>query len=171
MLPYQPEGLSLGKITASLTHSFRAVLCCAKSLQSCPTLCDPMDGSPPGSSVHGILQARILEWVAMPSSRGSSQPRDQTHISHVSCIGRQVLYHWRHLGSSLEPVFHNNRSHCNETCIHMLFVPGYVFPFSSLGSFHVSFPQIHFQSLLCFSFFWDPYNVNVVMLIVVPEIS
>ena len=44
----------------------------AKSLQSCPTLCDPMDCSPPGSSVHGILQARILEWVAMPSSRGSS---------------------------------------------------------------------------------------------------
>ena len=44
--------------------------------QSYPTLCNPMDCSPPGSSVHGILQARILEWVAMPSSRGSSQPRD-----------------------------------------------------------------------------------------------
>ena len=44
----------------------------AKSLQSCLTLCDPMDCSPPGSSVHGILQARILEWVAMPFSRGSS---------------------------------------------------------------------------------------------------
>ena len=48
----------------------------AKLLQSCLTLCDPMDCSPPGSSVHGILQARILEWVAMPSSRGTSQPRD-----------------------------------------------------------------------------------------------
>ena len=47
---------------------------CAKSLQSCPTLCDPLDCSPPGASVHGIFQARILEWVAMPSSRGSSQP-------------------------------------------------------------------------------------------------
>ena len=47
-----------------------------KLLQSCPTLCDPMDRSPTGSSVHGILQARILEWVAMPSSRGSSQSRD-----------------------------------------------------------------------------------------------
>ena len=46
----------------------------AKSLQSCPTLCDPMDRSLPGSSVHGILQARILEWVAMPFSRGSSDP-------------------------------------------------------------------------------------------------
>ena len=44
----------------------------AKSLQSCPILCDPIDYSPPGFSVHGILQARILEWVAMPSSRGSA---------------------------------------------------------------------------------------------------
>ena len=65
----------------------------AKSLQSCPTFYDPMDCSPPGSSVHGILQARILEWVAMPSSRGSSLPRDQTCISYASYIGRQVLYH------------------------------------------------------------------------------
>ena len=51
---------------------------CTKSLQSRLTLCDPMDCSPPGSSVHGILQARILEWVAMPFSRKSSQPQDQT---------------------------------------------------------------------------------------------
>ena len=48
------------------------------------TLCDPMDCSPPGSSVHGILQARILEWVAMSSSRGSSQPRDQTQVSLIA---------------------------------------------------------------------------------------
>ena len=53
----------------------------AKSLQSCPTLCDPVDYSPPDFSVHGILQARILEWVAMPSSRGSSRPRVQTRVS------------------------------------------------------------------------------------------
>ena len=52
------------------------VCVCAEWLQSCLTLCVPMDCSPSGSSVHGILQARILEWVAMPSSRGSSQPRD-----------------------------------------------------------------------------------------------
>ena len=58
--------------------------------QSCPTLCNPMDCSPPGSSVCGIFQARILEWVAIASSRGSSCPRDGTH---VSCIGRQILYH------------------------------------------------------------------------------
>ena len=65
-----------------------AAAAAAKSLQSCPTLCDPMDCNPPGSSVHGILHARILEWVAKPSSRGSSQPRD--HISSVSCIGKWV---------------------------------------------------------------------------------
>ena len=56
--------------------------------QSCPTLCNPMDCSPSGSSVCGILQTRILEWVAMPSSRGSSGPRDQTCISFISRIGR-----------------------------------------------------------------------------------
>ena len=58
-----------------------------------PTLCNPMDCSPPGSSVHGILQARTLKWVAVPSSKGSSQPRDRTHISCFSCTGRWVLYH------------------------------------------------------------------------------
>ena len=56
----------------------------AKLLSSCPTLCDLMGCSPPGSSVHGILQARILEWVAMSSSRGSSWPRGGTHVSYVS---------------------------------------------------------------------------------------
>ena len=54
--------------------------------QSCPTLCDPIDCSLPGSSVHGILQARILEWVAVSFSRGSSWPRDWSGISYVSCI-------------------------------------------------------------------------------------
>ena len=58
--------------------------CCAQLLQSCPTLCSPMDCSLPGSNVHGILQARILEWVAMPSSRGSSWPRDWIHISVIA---------------------------------------------------------------------------------------
>ena len=56
--------------------------------------CDPWDCSPPGSSIHGILQARILSWVAIPFSRGSSWPRDHTCISCISCIGRQILYHW-----------------------------------------------------------------------------
>ena len=53
--------------------------------QSCPTLCDPWDGSPSGSSVHGILQARILEWAAIPFSRGSSRPRDRTQIFCIAC--------------------------------------------------------------------------------------
>ena len=70
-----------------------AVLLCLVT-QLCPSLCDPMDCSPPGSSVHGILQARILEWVAMPSSRGSSQHRDRTQIS---CIAGRFLYHLSHL--------------------------------------------------------------------------
>ena len=52
--------------------------------QSCPTLCSPMDCSLPGTSVHGILQARVLEWVAIPFSRGSSRPRDQTWVSHIA---------------------------------------------------------------------------------------
>ena len=61
----------------------------AQSLRSCLTLCDPMDWSLPGSSLHGILLARIPEWVAMPSSRGPSQLRDKTHI----CIaGRFFIY-------------------------------------------------------------------------------
>ena len=67
---------------------------CTESLPSCLTLCNPIDYSPPGSSVHGILQAIILEWVSRPWSKGSSQPRDWTHISYVSCLGNLVLYHW-----------------------------------------------------------------------------
>ena len=60
--------------------------CMLQLLQSCLTFSDPLDYSPPASSVHGVLQARILEWVAMTSSSGSSQPREQTRVSSVSCI-------------------------------------------------------------------------------------
>ena len=69
------------------------VYACSVS-QLCQGLCDPLDCSLPGSFVHGILQARILEWVATPFSRGSSWPRDWTQVSCVSCTDRQVLYHW-----------------------------------------------------------------------------
>ena len=73
----------------------RRAYCCLVA-QSCPTLCDPMDCSPLGSSVHGISQARILEWVAICFSRGSSPPRDRTW---VSCITGQFFFffffnHW-----------------------------------------------------------------------------
>ena len=91
---------------------------CAKSLQSCPTLCDPVDCSLPGSSVDRILQAKILEWVAISFSRGSSKPRDQTHISIFPALAgrffttsttwealRQIyypqIYRLPHLGSQL----------------------------------------------------------------------
>ena len=71
------------KLLRLCTHLTNQVLCCAKWLQLCPTLCDSMDCSPPGSSVHGILQARILEWVAISSSRGTSRYRDQTPVSYI----------------------------------------------------------------------------------------
>ena len=58
--------------------------------QLCLTLCDPMGYSPPASSVHGTLQTRILEWVAISFSRGSSQLRDQTLVSYT---GRRIVYH------------------------------------------------------------------------------
>ena len=64
------------------------------SAQSRLTLCDLMDYGPPRSSVHGIFQARILEWVAIFYSRPSSQPRDQTHVSCDSYIGTWILNHW-----------------------------------------------------------------------------
>ena len=68
-------------------------LCCACMLVCVQHFCDPMDGSPPGSSVHGIFQARILEWVAISSSRGSSQPRDgNCHFPRVLHC-RRILYH------------------------------------------------------------------------------
>ena len=69
----------------------RSLCCCCLVIKSRPTFCDPMDCSPPDSSVHEISQARILEWVAISSSRGSSCPRAWTWNS---CIGKQILYHW-----------------------------------------------------------------------------
>ena len=66
----------------------------AKSLQSCPTLCNLIDCSLPGSSVHGTFQVGILEWVAIFSSRVSFQPKDQIRVACISCIGRWVLCHW-----------------------------------------------------------------------------
>ena len=66
--------------------------------QSCLTLCDPMDYSLTGSSVHGIFQARVLEWVAISFSRGSSQHRDRTQVSHI--VSR-CFYHLSHQGSPL----------------------------------------------------------------------
>ena len=77
--------------------------------QSCPTLCDPMDCSPPGSSAHGILQARILEWVAISFSRGSSRPMDRTQVSRIA--GRRFnLWATREAQPTLEKQFVAQRS-------------------------------------------------------------
>ena len=78
------------------SHTCKKVCMCD---QLCPTFYDPMDCSSPGSSVHGIFQARKLEWVAISSSRGSSWPRDRTSFSWVSHISRQILLSQSHLGS------------------------------------------------------------------------
>ena len=82
----------------------------AKSLQSCLILCNTMGCSPPGSSVHGILKARILEWVAMPSSRGSSQPRDRL----LHC--RRILYHWATRRKSIQSRWWFSHSVMSESC-------------------------------------------------------
>ena len=82
-------------------HRYWTIACVhPKSLQSCPTLCNPLDRSLPGSSVHGILQARILEWVAGPSSRGSSGPKDWIHVSCGSCIALRFF--------TIEPLGNHN---------------------------------------------------------------
>ena len=71
----------------------------------------PYGFNPPGSSVYGILQARILEWVAISFSRGSSWPRDRTQVFYISYTGRQVLYHERQLGRPPPPLQIPNRLH------------------------------------------------------------
>ena len=81
-----------------LTRKWKKVLVA----QSCWTLCDPKDGSPPGSSVHGIVQARILEWITIPVSRGSSQPRDRTQ---VSCIVGRFFIFWAIAQTLMDNIF------------------------------------------------------------------
>ena len=90
--------------------------------QSCPTLCDPMDCSPPGSSVHGILQARILEWVATSFSRGSSRPRDEPVFLALAggSFGKAVYSLW--VGMSYHHGHHHTQTH------------GYLLPIISLLS-------------------------------------
>ena len=87
----RPQGPAAWRLSSCAAPYLRVRLCmCAVVSYSLR----PVDSSPPGSSVHRTFQARILEWVAMPFSKGSSQPRDRTH---VSCLGKWALYH--HLGS------------------------------------------------------------------------
>ena len=81
-------------LTNTVSKSWpRSTCCCCLVVPSCPVLCEPMDCSLPASSVDGIFQIRILEQVAISSSKGFSQPRDGICISFVSCIGRWILDH------------------------------------------------------------------------------
>ena len=73
-----------GRFTLMYGRNQHNVGMCSKLLQLCPTLCDLMDCSLPGSSVHGIFQARVLEWVAISFSTGSSRLRDRTWVSHIA---------------------------------------------------------------------------------------
>ena len=82
-LTSEPPGKPNGVMKSWTWLSYCVCVSVCEVTQSCPTLCDPMDCSLPGSSLHGILQARVLEWVAISFSRGSSRPRDRTW---VSCI-------------------------------------------------------------------------------------
>ena len=97
-----------GKKTTFLKIILYLCVCAYLVAQSCPTLCDPMDCSPPGSSVHGILQARILEWVAISFSRGSSLPRDQTR---VSCIAGRFFTNGATREAQLLHAGHNFKVH------------------------------------------------------------
>ena len=104
LLNYTPSGQGLLVFLGSIGYCSDHLVAFSSDLaQSCLILCDPMDYSPPGFSVHGIFQARILGWVVISFSRRSSQPRDQTHVSCISCIGRWILYHcatWEALSSN-----------------------------------------------------------------------
>ena len=75
----------LNENSTTILTSKLGIVC--EVIQLCPTLCDSMDWSLPGSSIHGIFQARVLEWVAISFSSGSSQPRDQTQVSRI--VGRR----------------------------------------------------------------------------------
>ena len=97
-LGIKPESL----MSPALAGKFFTTVC--EVTQSCLTLCNPMGCSPPGSSVHGILQARILEWVTIFFSRGSSQPRDQTQVSCIA--GRHfILWATREVSLPLTPPY------------------------------------------------------------------
>ena len=119
---------------------------CCSVTRSCPTCCNLMDCSLSASSVRGILQRRILEWVAIPYSRGSSRPRDQTSVSCVSRIGRPILYHWCHWEPSV------SLSLLRFLCIQLVMPPNHLILCCHLLLFPSIFPSIRVfssESVLC----------------------
>ena len=123
-------------------HSLKRVAVGAVHAQLCPTLCYPMDCILPGSSVHGIFQAGVLEWVAISYSRGSSWPSDRILTSGLYYNGRWILYHWRHLGSpkgSYQIIKHNflkklSRGACNNGVLLARVLEWVAVPFSRRSS-------------------------------------
>ena len=99
-----PQNMNLWKPFGCLPFWERVVCMCAKLLQVCLSLCNPMDCSPPGSSLQGIIQARILEWVAISFPRESSQLKDQAHISLQLLHCRWMLYDWATWEAPLERI-------------------------------------------------------------------
>ena len=96
-LSYSPETTTIYCQSAIPQYKINVKVKESEVAQSCPTLCDPMDCSLPGSSAHGIFKARVLEWGVVSFSRGSSQPRDQTQVSRVvgrcfCCLSQPILY-------------------------------------------------------------------------------
>ena len=105
--------------------------CSCSVTQSYPTLCNPKNYNHPGSSVHGISQARLLEQVAISSSRASSQPKDWTHVSCTSCIGRWIFFlnHWAtwealycHESTNWYSIFRTEFHSMQKFEMHMLFL-------------------------------------------------
>ena len=112
------EWHSLGQIGKQVlrSHLYLTTMYMCVCLCACMhALC--LDCSLPSFSFHGIFQARILEWVVISFSRGSSPPGDLTRVSCISCIGRQILYHQYHLGSPIQPLRQHQKTQYSVFCI------------------------------------------------------
>ena len=122
---------------------------CAKSLQSCPTLCDPVDCSPPGSSIHGILQARILEWVAISFSRGSSCLQ-QSNVHLVWLLHCRQFFTTEPLGSPPNHPSDQGEFQIRAYTPHHCWAP--LLPMWALSSesHHIRCPSCVSPSLCCF---------------------
>ena len=115
----------------SMTHTGLYILWLLFSSKLCPTLCNPMNCSPPGSSVHEIFQARILKWSAIFSSRGSSWPRDWTHFSCL--VDSLPLRHYKNLPLLAKFIFH---SYFEWRSIYFMFITHFKFSFFPLSLFY-----------------------------------